>query len=72
MAPRGVRHVDAVQPAAGGPEAGPPCLVIQNAEGELAVVVVDLLRACHTVKVQRQEVPVVNLEEGAGGDRESV
>lgn len=64
MAPWGVGHIDAVQPAAGGPEAGPPCLVVQDPESEFAVVIVDLLCACHAVKVQGQEVPVVNLEKG--------
>lgn len=36
-------------------------MVIQDPEGELAVVIIDLLCAGHTVKVQGQEIPVVNL-----------
>lgn len=68
MTPRGVGHVDPIQPAARRPEAGPPCLVVQDPEGELAVVIVDLLCACDSVKVQRQEVPVVDL--GKGQERE--
>lgn len=62
MAPRGVCDIDTIQPAAWRPKAGPPCLVIQDPKRELAVVIIDLLCACHTVEVQGQEVPVVNLE----------
>lgn len=67
MAARRIGHIDSVQPAAGGPEAGPARWVVQNPEGELAVVIVDLFCTCHAVKVQGEEVSVVDLEVGDEG-----
>lgn len=62
----GIGDIDPVQSAAGWPETGPPCLVIEDAERELAVVIIDFLCPCHTVKVEGQQVSVVNLQDRDG------
>ena len=63
---RGIGDIDPVQSAAGWPETGPPCLVIEDAERELAVVIIDFLCPRHTIKVEGQQVSVVNLQERDG------
>lgn len=63
MSSWGIGDIDPIQSAAGRPEAGPPRLVVEDAERELAVVVVDLLCSCHTIEVEGQQVSVVDLQE---------
>jgi len=63
----GIGHIDPIESAAGRPEAGPPCLVIEDAQRELAVVIIDFLCSRHAIEVEGQQVSIVNLEEG---DRE--
>lgn len=67
MSSRGIGHIDPIESAAGRPEAGPPCLVIEDAQRELAVVIIDFLCSRHAIEVEGQQVSIVNLEEG---DRE--
>lgn len=62
MSSWGVGDIDPVQSAAGRPETWPPCLVVEDAERELAVVIIDFLSPCHTIKVKGQQVSVVNLQ----------
>lgn len=68
VAPGGVGDIDADEAAAGGPEGGPARAVIVDAQRELPVVVVHLLRPRDPVEVQRQQVPVVDLSGGRDGD----
>ena len=62
-----VRHVDHRQAAARQPHGGPALDVVHDAQRELAVVVVDLLRARVAVEVDGEEVASVGLR---GGDQE--
>lgn len=61
-----VGHIDSGQATAGQPQEGPAQLVVDDAQRELAVVVVDLLRADVAVVVDGQQVPAVHLREGRG------
>lgn len=59
-----IGHVDSSQATAGQPQEGPAQLVVDDAQREFAVVVVDLLRADVAVIVDGQQVPAVHLREG--------
>ena len=61
LARGGVCGVDLVVLAARRPQDGPPLRVVQDPQGELAVVVVDLAHPCGRVKVDGEEVSVVGL-----------
>ena len=61
-----VRHVDGCQAAAGEPEEGAAHLVVNDPQGELAVVIVDLLCPDIAVVVDGQEVSSMHLEKHSG------
>ena len=61
LAGGGVGDVDHRQAAAGLPDGRPALGVVGDAQGELAVVVVDLLRACVPVKVNGEQVAAMSL-----------
>lgn len=56
-----IGHVDSGQAAAGQPQEGPAQLVVNDAQREFPVVVVDLLRADVPVVVDGQQIPAVHL-----------
>lgn len=66
----GVGHVDHRQAAARQPHGRPALGVVHDAQRELAVVVVDLLRARVAVKVDGEEVTPMGLERGVRGRAE--
>jgi len=57
-----VRHVDHRQAAAGQPHGRPALGVVHDAQRELAVVVVDLLRPRVAVEIDGQEIAAVSLK----------
>lgn len=57
-----IRNVDHRQAAAGQPHGRPALSIIHDAQGELAVIVVDLLGASVTIEVDGKKIAAVSLE----------
>lgn len=69
MASRRIGDVNSVQTAARRPQSRSACVVVMDPQCELPVVVVNLFCAGDSIKVQRQQVSVVNLWEKRRGVR---
>lgn len=57
-----IRHVDDRQAAAGQPHGWPTLSVVHDAKGELSVIVINLLCASVSVKVDRKKISPVSLK----------
>lgn len=66
MTTRGVSDIDSIQATARCPQGRPSSVIVVDPQRKLPVVVVNFFCSRNSIKVQRQQISVMNLQEKKG------